>query len=82
MPAYDYRCRTCDAVFEVRRGLDDAPAPAACPSGHAETSRVFTPVAVGGAVRGAVGGAVPGRGGGSAAPAPAGGGCCGGGCCG
>lgn len=68
MPAYDYRCRTCDAVFEVRRGLDDAPAPAPCPSGHAETSRVFTPVAVGG--------------GGSAAPAPAGGGCCGGGCCG
>ena len=48
MPAYDYRCRTCDAVFEVRRGLDDAPAPAPCPSGHAETSRVFTPVAVGG----------------------------------
>lgn len=71
MPAYDYRCRTCDTVFEVRRGLDDASAPAACPAGHAETSRVFTPVAVGGTV-----------GAGSAGPAPSGGGCCGGSCCG
>ena len=71
MPAYDYRCRTCDAVFEVRRGLDEAAVPAPCPQGHAETSRVFTPVAVGGAVSG------------GAAEAPAsGGGCCGGGCCG
>lgn len=67
MPAYDYRCRTCDAVFEVRRGLDDAPAPAPCPQGHDQTSRLFTPVAVGGS---------------AAPPAPAGGGCCGGGCCG
>jgi putative FmdB family regulatory protein len=68
MPAYDYRCRTCDALFEVRRGLDVAPTPAPCPQGHAETSRVFTPVAVGGS---------------AAAPAAAGGGgCCGGGCCG
>ena len=67
MPAYDYRCRTCDAVFEVRRGLDDTPAPAPCPQGHEQTSRVFTPVAVGGA---------------ASAPAPTGGGCCGGGCCG
>ncbi len=69
MPAYDYRCRTCDARFEVRRGLHEYPdVPTVCPSGHLETSRVFTPVAVGG-------GAAP-------APAAAGGGCCGGGCCG
>lgn len=67
MPAYDYRCRTCDAVFEVRRGLDDAATPAPCPQGHDDTSRLFTPVAVGGS---------------AAAPAAAGGGCCGGGCCG
>ena len=71
MPAYDYRCRTCDALFEVRRGLSDEPAPAPCPQGHAETSRVFTPVAVGGAA-----------GAGAAQAAPSGGGCCGGGCCG
>ena len=75
MPAYDYRCRTCDVRFEVRRGVDEAESPVDCPRGHGATSRVFTPVAVGGAVREAVGG-------GSAAPAPAAGGCCGGGCCG
>jgi putative FmdB family regulatory protein len=67
MPAYDYRCRTCDTLFEVRRGLAEAPAPEPCPQGHLETSRVFTPVAVGGA---------------AAASTPSGGGCCGGGCCG
>jgi putative FmdB family regulatory protein len=73
MPAYDFRCRTCDAVFEVRRGLDEVAAPVACPQGHAETSRVFTPVSVGGAAGGAA----------ASAEAPAGGGgCCGGGCCG
>ncbi len=70
MPTYDYRCRTCDALFEVRRGLHEYPdVPTSCPSGHLETTRVFTPVAVGGS-----------------GPAPAaaggGGGCCGGGCCG
>ncbi len=70
MPAYDYRCRTCEAVFEVRRGLSEPAAEQpSCPAGHLETSRVFTPVAVGGASP------VP------AAPSGAGG-CCGGGCCG
>ena len=70
MPAYDYRCRTCDATFEVRRGLNEYPdVPTSCPDGHLETTRMFTPVSVGG---------------GAAEPAPAGGGggCCGGGCCG
>lgn len=68
MPRYDYRCRTCDALFEVRRGLDETERAVACPQGHDATSRVFTAVAVGG---------------GAVAPAQAGGGgCCGGGCCG
>ena len=68
MPRYDYRCRTCDARFEVRRGLQEPERAVACPGGHEETSRVFTAVAVGGS---------------SPAPvAPGGGGCCGGGCCG
>jgi putative FmdB family regulatory protein len=67
VPTYDYRCRTCDASFEVARSLTAPAAPAPCPSGHAETSRVWSPVAVGGT---------------AAAPVPAGGGCCGGGCCG
>ena len=68
MPRYDYRCRDCDATFEVRRGLDEPETAVPCPDGHATTTRVFSAVAVGG---------------GSAAPTPAGGGgCCGGGCCG
>lgn len=66
MPSYDYRCRTCAATFEVRRNLDDPETAVDCPQGHAETSRVFTAVAVG-------------SGAGDAQPA---GGCCGGGCCG
>jgi len=68
MPAYDYRCRTCDVRFEVRRGLDEPAVPVDCPRGHGSTTRVFTAVAVGG--------------GGPAVPAAGGGGCCGGGCCG
>jgi len=67
MPSYDYRCRTCDASFEVQRSISDVTQPT-CPQGHVESIRVWTPVAVGG---------------GAAAPAQAGGGgCCGGGCCG
>ena len=68
MPTYAYRCRTCDTAFEVQRSLTAVPVATPCPSGHDETSRVWTPVAVGG---------------GAVAPAAAGGGgCCGGGCCG
>jgi putative FmdB family regulatory protein len=70
MPAYDYRCRTCDARFEVRRGIDESAAVPTCPEGHRETSRIFTAVAVGGGTAPAVD------------AGPAGGGCCGGGCCG
>jgi putative FmdB family regulatory protein len=66
MASYDFRCRTCDSSFEVRRSITDVSTPT-CPQGHAETSRVFTPVAVGA---------------GASAPVPQGGGCCGGGCCG
>ncbi|MBE3203433.1 MULTISPECIES: FmdB family zinc ribbon protein [Parafrankia] len=77
MPAYEYRCRVCDASFEVRRGIHaDSTAPAPCPAGHQETSRVFSAVAVS---RGASAPAM------ASAPAPASGGggaCCGGGCCG
>ena len=68
MPAYDYRCRTCDVRFEVTRGIDEPETPVDCPRGHGSTTRVFTPVAVGGSA--------------SAPAAAGGGGCCGGGCCG
>ena len=65
MPTYDYRCRTCDASFEVQRSLSDVSQPT-CPQGHVESIRVWNAVAVGGT---------------ASAPAPSGGccggGCCG-----
>ncbi|MGF7234924.1 MAG: FmdB family zinc ribbon protein [Frankia sp.] len=79
MPRYEYRCRTCDSSFEVRRDISEpAPATTSCPSGHDDTNRVFSAIAVN---RGAAAG--------PSAPMPAsvpsgggGGACCGGGCCG
>jgi putative FmdB family regulatory protein len=71
VPTYDYRCRTCDTQFEVRRSLTDETTAVVCPEGHHETSRVFSAVAIGGRS------AVPA----GAAPAASSGGCCGGGCC-
>jgi putative FmdB family regulatory protein len=68
VPRYDYRCRSCERRFEVTRSLHDAEVAVACPDGHADASRVFTAVAVGGTA--------------GAPSSPAGGGCCGGGCCG
>ncbi|WP_078651753.1 FmdB family zinc ribbon protein [Streptomyces xylophagus] len=71
MPRYEYRCRTCGDTFEVSRPMAESSAPAACPSGHDDTVKLLSAVAVGGT---------------SAAPATGaaggGGGCCGGGCCG
>ncbi|MDP9393529.1 MAG: zinc ribbon domain-containing protein [Actinomycetota bacterium] len=72
MATYDYRCRTCERVFEVRRGMTED-TPARCPGGHADVARVWSAVSVVGAA------GVP------SAPSSApssGGGCCGGGCCG
>ena len=34
MAVYEYRCRTCDDVFEVRRPMSRSGDPAACPAGH------------------------------------------------
>lgn len=42
MPVYEYRCRTCGTRFEVRRPMADAEAPALCPAGHSETTRVLS----------------------------------------
>ncbi|MET8172163.1 FmdB family zinc ribbon protein [Streptomyces clavifer] len=72
MPRYEYRCRPCDETFEVSRPMAESSAPASCPSGHEDTVRLLSTVAVGGSAA-------------SSAPAPSasgGGGCCGGGCCG
>ncbi|MFJ8080902.1 zinc ribbon domain-containing protein [Streptomyces sp. NPDC096205] len=71
MPRYEYRCRTCGDTFEMSRPMAESSDPAACPSGHDDTVKLLSTVAVGGT---------------ASAPAPprasGGGGCCGGGCCG
>ncbi|WP_328581874.1 FmdB family zinc ribbon protein [Streptomyces sp. NBC_00370] len=73
MPRYEYRCRSCGDTFELSRPMAESSDPAACPSGHDDTVKLLSTVAVGGSAKGG-------------APAPAagggGGGCCGGGCCG
>jgi putative FmdB family regulatory protein len=41
VPVYDYRCSTCHAVFDERRAMADADAPATCPDGHTGARRLF-----------------------------------------
>lgn len=41
MPRYDYRCRTCGTVYEERRPMADADAPATCPEGHVGAARLL-----------------------------------------
>ena len=69
MPLYEFRCRTCDETFELRRPMSEASAPATCPHGHDNAVRLLSAFASVGAV------SVP-----ASAPAarPAGG--CGAGC--
>jgi putative FmdB family regulatory protein len=42
MAVYEYRCRTCDDVFELRRPMSESDAPAACPDGHTDTMRLLS----------------------------------------
>lgn len=65
MPLYEYRCRTCDVTFELRRPMLEADDSARCPAGHATTVRLLSVFAATG--RAAVGASVP--------PAPCGGAC-------
>lgn len=72
MPRYDFRCTTCDAIYEESRPMADADAPATCPDGHVGAVRLLPMFATTGTASGP-------------APSPsagAAGGCCGGGCCG
>jgi putative FmdB family regulatory protein len=71
MPRYEYRCRTCDDTFELRRMMSESDAPAVCPEGHADTTKLLSVFASVGASPG--GDAAP-------APAPSMGGGCGGHC--
>ena len=41
MPLYEYRCRTCATVYEARRSMADADAPATCPAGHVGAARLL-----------------------------------------
>jgi len=71
MPVYDYRCQTCHVVFDERRPMADADAPAVCPDGHVGAARLLPIFA-------ATGRATPPAGGGACGAPVAGG--CGGGC--
>jgi putative FmdB family regulatory protein len=42
MAMYEYRCRTCEARFELRRPMADADAPAPCPQGHQDAVRLLS----------------------------------------
>lgn len=64
VPLYEYRCRTCDDTFELRRPMSESNAPAACPDGHDDTVRLLSVFASAGAATG-----------GDPAPRAAGGGC-------
>ncbi|MER7050033.1 FmdB family zinc ribbon protein [Streptomyces jumonjinensis] len=75
MPRYEYRCRSCGDTFEVNRPMAQSSDPANCPSGHEDTVKLLSAVAVGGTTSTPAPGGAGGGGGG-------GGGCCGGGCCG
>lgn len=60
MPIYEYHCKSCNMVFELRRGFDEADKPASCPHcGDPTASRMISLSAVlvndGGSVRSAAG---------------------------
>jgi putative FmdB family regulatory protein len=45
LPLYDYRCRACSKVTEVRHGFREAH-DAVCPDCGGELARVFTPAGI------------------------------------
>lgn len=45
MPAYDYRCPSCSAVFEIVRPIDER-GEVACPQCGSAARQVFRPVGV------------------------------------
>ena len=63
MAVYEYRCRTCDDLFELRRPMSESDAPAECPQGHPDTVRLLSVFASAGVAPGAASGAaIPARG--------------------
>lgn len=51
MPAYDFRCPSCEERFEVQRSIADFDQPTSCPQGHEGAVRVITSWGVTGGVR-------------------------------
>ena len=45
MPAYDFRCTSCDAVFEINRPMSTV-GDACCPTCGGVAKKVFSPVGV------------------------------------
>jgi putative FmdB family regulatory protein len=41
MPVYEFRCITCHTVYDDRRPMADADAPATCPAGHTGAARLL-----------------------------------------
>jgi len=67
VPLYEFRCKSCDDTFEVRRSMAESNDPASCPAGHDNAVRLLSVFASVGASAG-----------GSSAPvasAPTSGGC-------
>jgi putative FmdB family regulatory protein len=52
MAVYEYRCRACDELFELRRPMSESDATAACPQGHVDTVRLLSAFASAGAATG------------------------------
>jgi putative FmdB family regulatory protein len=71
MPMYEYRCRTCETVYDLRRTMAESDAPATCPAGHVGAVRLLPVFATVGAA------SAPGPGGMAGTPVMGG---CGGGC--
>jgi putative FmdB family regulatory protein len=71
VPVYEFRCATCRVVFDDRRPMAEADAPATCPEGHVGATRLLPVFATTGLASAPLGADVCG------APAPGG---CGAGC--
>jgi putative FmdB family regulatory protein len=41
VPLYEYRCKTCDDRFELRRSVAEADDPVSCPGGHTGAVRLL-----------------------------------------
>jgi putative FmdB family regulatory protein len=57
VPVYEFRCTTCHAVYDERRPMAEADAPATCPGGHTGATRLLPVFATTGLAAAPAGGA-------------------------